>query len=93
MTCLNQIVAVAPVSAEGKVLLIIKNLGAIMADLADISGERMEVEEEMRRRRITPPPLPAIGVCYYCDTSVPTGHRFCDADYRDGYDYEQKRRK
>lgn len=30
----------------------------------------------------------AIGVCLYCGEPLPSHMRFCDADCRDGFDYE-----
>lgn len=32
------------------------------------------------------PPLPACGECYNCQSSVPEGVRFCDADCRTDWD-------
>ena len=61
----------------------------------DDADRAKEVEEipialAIAAARAEPDPLPACGVCYYCDAIVPPGCRFCDSDCRD--DHERLRR-
>jgi hypothetical protein len=37
--------------------------------------------------------LPDVGICYFCHSITPPGHRFCDTDCRDDYQAEQKQRR
>ena len=65
-----------------------------MADEADATQERMEVEEAFRRRQRTGPLLPpANGRCLYCSDPVDDGQHFCSIDCRQDWDKEQKIRK
>lgn len=36
------------------------------------------------------PPLPAIGICYNCEVSLPPGVCFCDCDCRNDYEMRQR---
>lgn len=51
--------------------------------------ELADRELAMRQHAGHAPELPAMGICHYCGSSVAAGHRFCDADCRDGWDNEQ----
>lgn len=37
--------------------------------------------------------LPAMGYCHYCGEPLAGALRFCDAECRDGYDYEARIRR
>lgn len=34
----------------------------------------------------------AIGICHYCAEPVPEQHRWCDAECRSDWEYEEKRK-
>jgi hypothetical protein len=60
-------------------------------DDADITQERQEKEEELMRRR--PRPLiEATGVCLNCEAPLAEGRRWCNADCRDDWERQQRRR-
>lgn len=63
-----------------------------MTDISDQATIREEQERDINigLARKQSRQLPYIGVCYYCDARLPEGHRFCDADCRDGYEHEQE---
>ena len=54
-----------------------------MADIADITTARQELEEEILRqyKRVEGGPAPT-GRCHNCDAPVEAGACFCDADCR-----------
>lgn len=54
-----------------------------MADVADITADRLELEEMLRRqyKRVEDGPAPT-GRCHNCDEPVEAGACFCDADCR-----------
>jgi hypothetical protein len=64
----------------------------------DICDQATETEEyfmslalsEHRNNRYV---LASIGRCHYCDEQIAAGERFCDAECRDDYEHEQKRRE
>lgn len=64
-----------------------------MPDEFDQIQERMEKEEELRRK-YTPKPvtLKSIGKCLYCGTPLTGELRWCDEDCRDDYEYMLYRR-
>lgn len=55
-----------------------------MADEIDRACEREQLDRERAiaaaLSAAAAPVLPACGVCYNCESSVPAGMRFCDAD-------------
>jgi hypothetical protein len=63
-------------------------------DELDQIQERMEQEEELRRK-YTPKPIAikSIGRCLYCNTPLDGELRFCDSDCRDDYEYMMIRTK
>lgn len=66
-----------------------------MSDVFDQASEREDKDREeairVARRKATV--LPDIGACYFCDSPTADGRRFCDADCRDGYEFEQRQRR
>lgn len=65
-----------------------------MTDVFDQATEREEKDREsaIAAQRRKAAVLPYIGCCYFCRESLPEPKRFCDADCRDGYEFEQKQR-
>ena len=65
-----------------------------MPDELDQIQDRMEQEEELRRK-YTPKPveIKAIGRCLYCNATLEGTLRFCDSDCRDDYEYMHTRIK
>ena len=65
-----------------------------MTDVFDQATEREEKDRELaialQRRKAAV--LPDVGHCYYCGEATRPGQRFCDADCRDGYEFEQRQR-
>lgn len=62
-------------------------------DDIDRAQEREQSDREYaisEALRIAQPPLLPQGLCYYCQSIVPPGRRFCDADCMT--DYEQLKR-
>lgn len=64
-----------------------------MPDEFDQIQERMEKEEELRRK-YTPKPIniKSIGKCLYCGAPLTGDMRWCDEDCRDDYEYMLYRR-
>ena len=64
-----------------------------MPDEFDQIQERMEKEEELRRK-YTPKPIDikSIGQCLYCGNPLTGDMRWCDEDCRDDYEYMLYRR-
>ena len=65
-----------------------------MTDVFDQATEREEKERELAiaiQRRQTAV-LPDIGRCYYCGEATVAGRRFCEAECRDGYEFEKRQR-
>lgn len=65
----------------------------LKVDDADRAEERIEqvmddALAEVRRAQERGPR--AVGVCYYCREPLASGRLFCDADCRDGWEFEQK---
>ena len=65
-----------------------------MPDELDAIQDRMEQEEELRRK-YTPKPIPikATGRCLYCNAQLEDDRRWCDADCRTDYEYINLRLK
>lgn len=63
-----------------------------MADIADISDERIEksLQDAIRTASLAKGPE-ATGRCLYCDEIVADTMRWCDAGCRDGWEKDQKR--
>jgi hypothetical protein len=59
-----------------------------MPDEIDLIQERMERDEEMRRK-YTPKPatIKSTGKCLYCGEPLPNDIRWCNADCREDYEY------
>lgn len=64
-----------------------------MADDADRSQDRMEVEEALRRRFKPKEEIPPKGLCYYCDADVAHPKKFCDSDCAEGWEFEQRMKR
>lgn len=60
-----------------------------MADLADMSDDRIELELELARSKRNPTLIPT-GYCFYCNETLGSSRLFCDADCRDDYQHEQQ---
>lgn len=60
-------------------------------DFADIASEREQLDRTMALAAQIghAPALIAVGVCYNCEASVPSGVCFCDHECRD--DYEKRK--
>ena len=65
-----------------------------MPDELDAIQDRMEQEEELRKK-YTPKPvvIKSIGKCLYCGTPLEGDLRWCDEDCRDDYEYMIHRKK
>lgn len=62
-----------------------------MADDADMSQDRAEREEALRRRYTeVKPTLPATGKCYNCGEELEGEKRWCDAACRDDWHHRLK---
>lgn len=63
-----------------------------MADEVDKGNDRAQemLDDALAKCRKPTGPAPC-GFCYYCNEKVPTGARFCDAECRDDWEYEQRR--
>jgi hypothetical protein len=61
-----------------------------MPDDADITQARAEAEAALFAKRKREPGLLAIGACYFCSSSIPNPHLFCDSYCRDDYEREQR---
>ena len=65
-----------------------------MADIADITTDRLELEEALRRQLapIDTGPAP-IGRCHNCDAHLEGDARFCDADCRSDWQARQNMKR
>ncbi len=61
-----------------------------MADIADRAGDREEQDRAISLALRKPSGPDATGYCLNCDTSVPPGHRWFDADCRDMWQMIQR---
>lgn len=58
-----------------------------MSDEADVTQDRVESEEEARRKyRQDIPKVRGVGVCLNCGEAVAKGIRWCDRYCRDDYE-------
>lgn len=48
--------------------------------------EQMPIDRAIAAARAATDDLAPCGICYYCDSIVPPGCRFCDADCRDDHE-------
>lgn len=65
-----------------------------MADIADITADRLELEEALRRQLAPVDIGPApIGRCHNCDEPVEAGACFCDADCRGDWQARQNMKR
>ena len=66
-----------------------------MTDVFDQATEREERDREaaIAAQRSRTAVLPDIGHCYFCGEKHSDGRRFCDADCRDGYEFEKRQRQ
>lgn len=59
-----------------------------MPDELDAIQDRMEQEEELRKKYTPKPPvLKSVGKCLYCGAPLEGDLRWCDEDCRDDYEY------
>lgn len=60
-----------------------------MADEIDMACDREQRDRDLAiaaaRSRSEVMDIPAVGVCYNCESSVPPGLRYCDKDCRDDW--------
>lgn len=62
-------------------------------DDADRAEDRIEqaLDDALAEvRRAQQHGIRAVGACYYCGETLVHGRLFCDADCRDGWEYEEK---
>lgn len=65
-----------------------------MADIADKTQDRMEIEDLLRGRQKAVQALPApTGECFYCGELVADNDHFCSVDCRRDWDKERKIRQ
>ena len=65
-----------------------------MADIADITTDRLELEEALRRQLAPVDIGPApIGRCHNCDAYLEGDARFCDADCRGDWQARQNMKR
>lgn len=63
-----------------------------MADICDITQERFEKEEALRRRFVPKNEIEPKGFCYYCEEEIPFPKKFCDASCVEDWEFEKKLR-
>ena len=65
-----------------------------MADVADITSDRLELEEALRRQLapVDVGPIPT-GRCHNCEAAVEGDARFCDADCRGDWQARQNMKR
>ena len=63
-----------------------------MADDSDITQDRLEIEERIRKRytQKTTQEIDASGFCLECDEELPPAKRWCNADCRDMWEVRRK---
>lgn len=62
-------------------------------DDADRTADRMEAEEELRRRAPKKPELDPVGSCYYCGEDVAHPKKFCDSTCAEDFEFEKRMRR
>ena len=60
------------------------------ADRAEVNIEQALEDALVEVRLSQTRGIKAVGLCLYCGETLPDPLRFCDADCRDGYEYEQR---
>lgn len=64
-----------------------------MADILDEADRASEVFMREALSRIATPTVPSgIGICLYCGADVDGERRWCNAEHRDAWELERKRR-
>ncbi len=64
-----------------------------MPDELDQIQERMEKEDELRKKYAPKPvTIKSIGKCLYCGAPLPEDVRWCDEDCRDDFEFIQQRK-
>ena len=64
-----------------------------MSDDADKTQDRIEIEDEIRKRyRKTYDYVKESGHCLNCGEVVPSGRRWCDKDCAEDWEYNQQRK-
>jgi len=60
-------------------------------DIMDRAADREQMDRDLAiaAAHHHAPDIPAIGICYNCEASLPEGVRFCDCDCRN--DYEKRK--
>lgn len=61
-----------------------------MADFADISAAREELDRSLALKVRAPEVPIATGQCLSCEKPLPDGVRWCDADCRDDWQLDQR---
>lgn len=63
-----------------------------MSDEADMTQDRMEIEEKIRKRYVHRPEreADAVGYCLECGEELPLTMRWCDADCRDMWELRRR---
>ena len=69
-----------------------------MPDICDMSDDRIEIELQENIKKVTNnlgPVVQATGRCLFsdCGKELPPGQRWCDADHRDEWEFEQRQLK
>lgn len=62
-----------------------------MPDQLDQAAEITDLHRDFALKHLPPPPIILeTGRCLHCDTPVPLGRRWCDAECRDEWQREQQ---
>jgi RNA polymerase-binding transcription factor DksA len=64
-----------------------------MSDEADLTQDRLEKEETIRKQYLTTIKyVESTGYCLNCGVTLPPNRRWCDKDCADDWDYHQQRK-
>ena len=63
-----------------------------MSDIIDVAQAKAEAIASAELARRHPVGPAATGLCHWCGEPVPEGRRWCDADCRDDWQREQRRK-
>lgn len=65
-----------------------------MADIADQANDLVNMSEELALREVRSrkPDAAETGFCLLCGEEVEPGRRWCDAEHRDRWELERKRK-